>query len=222
MRHNPNTIFLGITHDRQITFGLHASFVGSMMRQQTGAMRFHASTDWGYEKSIIRSFYIATGRSKFVFATATWLSMPWVSISTMEKLEMCQRCAGRTITGQLKTTPVEVILAEADLLFVATRATQLSTMAMKNSLRMPDANPEKQIATEYVRQCTKNTRWRKKASDVWRSIFGSTQTERTPGLLPPWLQTTTFSSWMVQSQVRRRKTKYGRCRDSPRTGAHTI
>ena len=47
---------------------------------------------------------------------------------------MCQRYAGRAITGQIKKTPVEAILAEADLPTVATRVTQLSTLAMEKSL----------------------------------------------------------------------------------------
>ena len=135
---------------------------------------------------------------------------------------MCQRYAGRVITGQVKTTPVKGILAEDDLPTVATRATQLSTITMESILRMPDTNPRKQIATAEVRQHTKKTSWRKKANEVWRTIFGSTQPERLHGSCHPGYKLETTSlRWMLQSQVRRRKTKYGRCRDSPSTGAHT-
>ena len=63
---------------------------------------------------------------------------------------MCQRYAGTAITGQIKTT-----LAEADLPTVATRATQLSKIAMKKSLLTPDENAEKQVATAKVNQRTK-------------------------------------------------------------------
>ena len=172
-------------------------------------LRCQASTDWSYEKSILRSTYIATGRLTVEHAAAARL--PWAAISTMVKLKMCQRYAGRAITGQIKTSQT-----------VASRATQLSTIAMEMSLKMPDTNPRKQIATVEVRQRTKKTSWRKKASEVWRSIFGSTQPKMTPGLLPPWLQTGNhIFRWMVQIHVRRRKTKYLPCRDSPRTGAHT-
>ena len=55
-------------------------------------------------------------------------------------------------------TPVEAILAEADLQTVATRATQLGTIAMEKSSRMPDTNHRKHISTAEVRQCTKKTR----------------------------------------------------------------
>ena len=117
------------------------------------------------------------------YAAEAWL--PWVTLSTMEKVEMCQRYAERAFTVQIKTPPVKAISAEADLPTVATRATQLS----HGEVSLPNTNPRKQIATAEAHQRTKKTNWIKIASDVSRFIFGSTQPERTPGLLPPWLQT---------------------------------
>ena len=54
---------------------------------------------------------------------------------------------------------------------------------------MPDANQRRLVASAEVRQRTKKTGWGQKASELWRSIFGSTQPDWTPRLLPPWLQT---------------------------------
>ena len=54
---------------------------------------------------------------------------------------------------------------------------------------MPDTNPRKNIFTAKVRQRTKKTSRRKKVNEVCRTMFGSTQLERNPGLLPPWLLT---------------------------------
>ena len=147
------------SHDRQLTFGSHASIVGSKMKQQAGALRCLTSTDWGYDKSTLRFSYIAMDRSAVEYTAAAWL--PWDSLSTMEKQEMCQRYAGRAITGQVKMTP-----AEADLPTVATRTTQLSTIAMEKSLRMPDTHPRRQIATTKVRQRTKKSSWRKTAGEA--------------------------------------------------------
>ena len=48
IKYNQNPKLLGITYDRQLTFGLHASIVGSKMKQQAGALRCQASEDWGY------------------------------------------------------------------------------------------------------------------------------------------------------------------------------
>ena len=102
------------------------------MKQQAGALRCLASSDLGYDKSFLRSTYIATGRSTIEYAAAACL--PLVLFSTMAKLKMCQRYAGMAITGQIKMTPVEAILAEAGLPSVTIRVTQLSTIAMEKSL----------------------------------------------------------------------------------------
>ena len=90
------------------------------------------STDWGYDKSILLSTYIDMGGSTVEYAAVHWL--PWVSISMMEKLEMCQRYAGRAITSQIKMNPVTAILSEVDLPTVVTRATQLSAIAIEKFL----------------------------------------------------------------------------------------
>ena len=102
-------------------------------------MRCLATTDWGYDKQTLRATFIPTGRSAVEYAAASWL--PWVSSSTMEKLETCQRFAGRAITGQVKTTPVEAILAEANLPKIGTKATQLCSIALEKSKRIAPENP---------------------------------------------------------------------------------
>ena len=79
---------------------------------------------------------------------------------------MYQRNAGRAITGQIKATPVEAIAAEADLTTVATKATQLSSIAMEKSILMPEANPRRQTATAEARQHTEKTTKKEKACEV--------------------------------------------------------
>ena len=106
----------------------------------------------------------------------------------MEKLETCQRFAGRAITGQVKTTPVEAILAEANLSKIGTRATQLCAIALEKSKRIAPENPRHQIAEQSSRQRTKKPSWQTKAGAVWESIFGNTSPAKQPELLPPWMQ----------------------------------
>ena len=53
IKYNLNPKFLEITYDRQLTFVLHASIVGSKMKQQAGVLRSLTSADWVYEKSIL-------------------------------------------------------------------------------------------------------------------------------------------------------------------------
>ena len=84
IKYNPNPKFLGITYNRQITCGLQMSIVGSKMKQQAGVLRYLASTDCGYEISILRSTYIAISRPTVEYAAAAWLPRVWLSM--MQKL----------------------------------------------------------------------------------------------------------------------------------------
>ena len=102
---------------------------------------------------------------------------------------MCHRYAGRAITGEMKATSDEAIIAEADLPTVTIKATQLSTIATEKSLRMLDAIQRRQIVTAQVLLRTKKSSLMKKASDVWRLILETTLPEWIPELLHPRLQT---------------------------------
>ena len=155
------------------------------LRRQASALRCLATTDWGYDKQTLRATFIATGKSAVEYAAAAWLT--WVSSLTMEKLETCQRFAGRAIIGQVKTTPVEAILAEANFPKIGTRATQLCAIALEKSKRIAPENPRHQIAEQSSRQRTKKPSWQTKDGAVWESIFGNTSPAKQPELLPPWM-----------------------------------
>ena len=187
LRYSATPKFLGITYDRQLTFATHAAIVGRKLKRQAGALRCLASTDWGYDKHTLRCTYIATGRSTVEYAAAAWL--PWIAPTTMEILESSQRYAARAITGHVKTTPSEAVLAEADLPTIETRSKQLSVIALEKSLRMAEKNPRCLIARKDVKQRTTKMSWRKKASEAWSVIFGNNAPAKAPALLPPWLQT---------------------------------
>ena len=179
LKYNLLPKFLGVTYDGQLTFVPHAATVGGKLRRQASALRCLATTDWGYDKQTLLATFITTGRSAVEYAAATWL--PWVSSSTMEKLETCQRFAGRAITGQVKTTTVEAILADANLPKIGTRATQLCAIALKKSKRTAPENPRHQIAEQSFRQRTKKP-------EQYGSIFGKTSSAKQPELFPPWMQ----------------------------------
>ena len=66
------------------------------------------------------------------YGVSFWL--PWISNSLLVNQERSQRCARRAITDQLRTSPVEVIHAEANLPSMKTQAIQLSTIDMEKSL----------------------------------------------------------------------------------------
>ena len=111
--------FLGVTFDQRLTFSAHVDNVAKKIKQRTNILRQLAGSDWGYDKQLLRSTYIATGRSCIEYAAAGWA--PWISKTNLEKLETAQRYAGRAITGLTKTAPCDSILIESDLPSVKTR-----------------------------------------------------------------------------------------------------
>ena len=70
------------------------------------------------------------------------------------------------VTGKVKTTPVEAILAEANLPKIGMKATQLCAIALEKSKRIAPENPPYQIAEQSSRQRTKKPSWRTKAGAV--------------------------------------------------------
>ena len=192
-KYNPLPKLLGVTYDRQLTFASHAATVSGKLRRQPSALRclfypplFHARNTHDrleLRQTNITGYLHRDGRLAVEYKVATWLL--WVSSSTTEKLEKCQRFAGRSITGQVKTTPVEAILAEANLPKIGTKATQLCAIALKKSKRIAPKNPRHQIAEQSSHQRTKKPSWRTKARAVWESIFGNTSFAKKPKLFPP-------------------------------------
>ena len=197
VRHNDTPTYLGVTYDRQHTFSCHANLVDNSLRRQAGALQKLASTSWGYDRQTLSTTYIATGRSKVEYGTSYWL------LWTLENLEWSQCYAGRAITGQLHTTPVEAILAEENLHSINTRAVQLSTIAIDKSLRTTVTNSRHTTANQRVRQRTQKPIRREKTDDVWQKILGDTKPTMTHTPKPPWTDTSTNTFELTE-----RKTGY--------------
>ena len=141
-----------MTYDCQLSFSCHAALVDNSQKRQTEALQKLASKCWGYDCQTLCANYIATGCSKVEYGAS--LRLPWKSNSMLENLERSQCYAGQAITGQLRTTPVKVIFAEANLPSIKTWAIQQSTIAFEKLLRTTPTNPGHTTATQRVRQHT--------------------------------------------------------------------
>ena len=64
-------------------------------------------------------------------------------MTSLEKLERTQRFAGRIITGQLKTTPSECVLLEANLRTVSSKCRQNAVIAFDKAQRLNETNPRR-------------------------------------------------------------------------------
>ena len=103
-----------------------------------------------------------------------------------------QQYAGRAITGQLCTVPINGIFAEANFPLIKTRAIQLSTITIEKSLKATQINLRRATVTQRVRQRIQKTGWHEKA-DVRPKIFGGTQPITTPPHKPPRIDTGTHT-----------------------------
>ena len=124
-------------------------------------------SDWGYEKQILRTTYLATGRSVIEYGTPAL--HPWLSKSSLELLEKAQRFAGRTICGLVKG-PNDAALLDANIPSVRSRSQQSAMMAYDKSIRLKPENPRRQTADAQQRMRTMNPDWREN-SRRWTQLF---------------------------------------------------
>ena len=116
---NPTPTFLGVKYDPQLSFGLHAEAVTKRMKSRGGALTRLGGATWGWSKESVRTIYQATQRSIAEYAAPAWA--PWISKSNANKLERAQLSAARQITGNVRSTPVQIVLQEAGLPPIAER-----------------------------------------------------------------------------------------------------
>ena len=82
-------------------------------------------------------------------------------------------------------------MKEAELSTIQCTATQQAAIAFDKSLRLTSKNPRRNIAEERVQQRTTKQSWQSKATESWKTIFG-TKIEAAPfsGSRKPWERVT--------------------------------
>ena len=134
--HSQTPTFLGIKLDRTLTFNHHATAVKGRMKSRNNVLRAISGTTWGCKASDLRSTYMAFSRACADYAAGAW--MPALSKTSLEKLEVAQRQACRTITGCLRSTPSGALAREADIEpFSVRRKLYAAVAAEKHSRDLP-------------------------------------------------------------------------------------
>jgi hypothetical protein len=77
VRDTKHPVFLGITYDKQLTFGPHARKVAGRMGERTSILKAIGGATWGWSKKSLREVYVATQRSLAEYASPAWA--PWMS-----------------------------------------------------------------------------------------------------------------------------------------------
>jgi ribonuclease HI len=149
LKNNAHPVFLGVTYDRSLSFNEHVKKTCEKTIRRIKILSALANSKWGWQKDNMARVYQTLCCSVMSYCAAAW--QPWLSATTMEKLERCQNRALRIITGQTLTTPLEALRCEAGVQSFCTTSKQLVAKAMEKSLRLPKENPRRGIMEKEVR-----------------------------------------------------------------------
>ena len=132
--------FLGVTLDRQLTFGRHTKNICESSSKKMRMLAALSNTTWGWNKRDLVKVYNATIKSRLDYAGAAW--QPWLSETNMCTIERTQNKALRIITGQVQNTDVGVLRVEAGIPSFKTNAIRNCLRSHEKAHRLPDDHPQ--------------------------------------------------------------------------------
>ena len=159
---NATPSFLGVKLDRSLSFVPHTEKVAATVVNRCRLLGALAGRSWGQARAPMSRTCRALVRSVMDYCGAAW--QPWLSNTSIEKLERAQNRSLRVVTGQLASTPVECLRLEAGVSSYSTIIKRNTLVAYERSLRLPKSNPRRDVALQVVTHRTKTrSSWRTKA-----------------------------------------------------------
>ncbi len=171
---------LGVILDRSLSFGPQ---VEKVTKECTGTLKMLSSlshTVYGWRKSDLLMIFNTFFLGKMNYSSAAWQCR--LSDAQRKLLQRAQNKGLRIVTGQLKSSPTEALLAETGCLSVKTAAERACLLSIEEALRLPTDLPRR-LAWE-------NAIPRKNTRSSWHSIGGelmaSLPANATPRAPIPW------------------------------------
>ena len=140
---NPTPKFLGVTYDRLLNFGKHCSLIRQKLRQRSKCLAALSGKDWGANRADLRTIHLAYVQSVATYCLAAW--GPSASNSHVEKLQIELNKGARAITGCTRSTPVNALLREANLIPLKLQIEYQTGTAYERVKRLPNDNPVKNL-----------------------------------------------------------------------------
>ena len=169
LRRDRTPRFLGVTYDVGFTFRDHVARVSEKALMGVRLLRCLAGCDWGWSRDLLRTTYIALGRSVLLFGSAAW--GPWVSKTVWEALERVQLEAARVIGGTVRSAPKEAVLAEAGLCRLRSVAESAWVCEMEKCLRAGAGDPRREWGLLHVRRrLVRRSDWRMVARELMSEL----------------------------------------------------
>ena len=155
---NPIPFFLDFRYHRMLTFAEHVRKLCQSMSSGFNLHRALGGTTWGWHASDCRKIYIAIVRSMLKYAAAAW--EPWLLATSTSKLENVQLEAARAISGLVRFTPVETVLAEFQPPPIATRFQAIYLIKADEWVHLPPTVDRRQAIFPACRQRLNKKDWR--------------------------------------------------------------
>ena len=112
---------------------------------------------------------------------------PWLAATNVVKLDACQNRALRLVTGQLRSTPLEALRAEAEVTSMHTTIRRNCAVAWEKSMRLPASNPRARLTADVTHRLKTKGSWRKMAREEEKVTgLGVLPRLPRPPAAPPW------------------------------------
>ena len=161
---NPEPRLLGVTLDRQLSFGAHTKKVCESASSKMRMLAALSNTTWGWSKHDLLKVYNANIKSRFDYAGAAW--QPWLSSTNRDTIERTQNRALRIVTGQVMKTDCGVLRVEAGIPSFKTNVIRNCIRSHEKAARMPDDHPRKLALAEAKPPKNNRNSWFSRASAI--------------------------------------------------------
>ena len=162
LRFNSTPTFLGVIFDRTLSFSKHVSSLKAKFSPRLKALRCISASSWGPSKESLSVLYKSFLRSLLTYASPGWF--PFLSATSITKLERLHRAASRAITGCLSSSPIPLLLTEASLPLLRVTLTHFTLLSYERALRLPTSFPISGLARLGVKPRLCRSSWRAFAS----------------------------------------------------------
>ena len=173
-QHHTTPRLLDVILDRSLTFKAHLKKINNSVAPTRRIISATAHTSWCWRCSTLKMAFHTLVCSKLDDAAPAW--QPWLSDTNLSNLERLQNPSLWLITGQLVSTPLEVLQLEADVQSYSTCSKRLILKANEKSWHSTDGHPKRIALNVNIPQCLQSrSSFRRKAEEL-------------SSLLPPDLQ----------------------------------
>ena len=188
-------LYLGITVDQGLTFGTQVDKVVNKMKKRGRVLWAVAGKDWRWGREEMIQVYRAVVEACIWYGGSAWI--PWLSESSLGKLERAQRKGLKAVTGRTKTTPRECFYLETGVVPVRVEARRRAVYFYEKACRAREGNPVRQLCDRRVqRRLRANKGWREQARVKSEAMELGCREERS------WIRPEPWKGWTDMVELR--------------------